>query len=215
MPKFAHYPASCASNKNIPKQKIMINVAIFASGSGSNAENIIRSLANHPHIRIVAVISDRPDAGVHRRARSLGVPSFVFTRAEFELGLPVIAKLRELYVGFIVLAGFLRKISNTILDAYPNQIINIHPALLPKHGGKGMYGMNVHQAVIDAGDKESGITIHYINDEYDAGDIIFRASCPVLPGDTPEQLAKRIHLLEYEHYPRVIEGLLSSMTNQL
>lgn len=187
----------------------MKNIAIFASGSGTNAENIIKHFANHPDIRVVVVLSNNPKAGVLERAKKLEIPSFTFSREDFEQGSPVLKKLAEYHVDFIVLAGFLNIISEAFLNAYPEKVINIHPALLPKHGGKGMYGMRVHEAVIAAKDKKTGITIHYINEYYDNGEIIFQASCPVSAQDTPETVAQKVHALEYEHFPQVIEKLLS------
>jgi len=187
----------------------MKNIAIFASGSGTNAENIIRYFAHSDQVKVAVVLSNNRKVGVHERVNKLGVPSFVFTREQFIEGTPVIDKLREYDVDFIVLAGFMNKISDTLLRAFPNKIINIHPALLPKHGGKGMYGMHVHEAVVAAGEKESGITIHYINENYDEGAVIFQASCPVLPSDMPEDVAGKVHELEYANYPVVIEKLLS------
>lgn len=187
----------------------MKNIAIFASGSGTNAENIIRYFANSESIRVSVVLSNNRKVGVHARVNKLGVPSLVFSREEFVEGTPVIKKLEEYRVDFIILAGFMNKIAEPLLKAYPNRILNIHPALLPKHGGKGMFGMHVHEAVVAAGDTESGITIHYINEEYDEGAIIFQAACPVMPGDTPEEVATKVHTLEYTHYPRVIEEVVS------
>jgi phosphoribosylglycinamide formyltransferase-1 len=189
----------------------MKNIAIFASGSGTNAENIIRRFANSETIKTVVVLSDNPKAGVHERVNGLGTPSFVFTRGEFNEATPVIETLAEYKVEFIVLAGFLSKISAPLLRAFPRRIINIHPALLPKFGGKGMYGMHVHEAVVAAGEKESGITIHYINERYDEGAIIFQTSCPLSDSDTAQDLASRIHVLEHTYYPLVIEELLSPL----
>jgi len=186
----------------------MKNIAIFASGSGTNAENIIRYFSNSETVKVPVVLSNNRQVGVHARVNNLGVPSFVFTREEFTEGTPIIQKLEEYNVDFIILAGFMNKIAAPLLRAYPNRIINIHPALLPKHGGKGMFGMHVHNAVVAAGDKESGITIHYINENYDEGAIIFQATCPVTPEDTPEDVATKVHALEYAHYPRVIEEVL-------
>ncbi len=186
----------------------MKNIAIFASGSGTNAENIIRYFADNKEIVVPVVLSNNRNIGVHARVNNLGVPSFVFTRDEFVEGGPVLAKLAEHKVDLIVLAGFMNKISEPLLKAYPHQIINIHPALLPKHGGKGMYGMHVHEAVVAAGETESGITIHYVNEHYDEGAVIFQATCPVLPQDTPEEVATKVHALEYAHYPHVIEEIL-------
>ena len=153
-------------------------------------------------------LSNNKNVGVHARVNNLGIPSFVFSRDEFVEGTPILAKLAEYQIDLIVLAGFMNKISDALLTAYPGKIINIHPALLPKHGGKGMYGMHVHEAVVAAGEKESGITIHYINENYDEGDIIFQAKCEVLPADTPEEVATKVHALEYAHYPHVIDDLL-------
>ncbi|MCD7937149.1 MAG: phosphoribosylglycinamide formyltransferase, partial [Tannerellaceae bacterium] len=139
------------------------------------------------------------------------VPSFVFSREEFVEGTPVINKLREYNVKLIVLAGFMNKISAPLLQAFSNRIINIHPALLPKYGGQGMYGMHVHNAVVAAGEKESGITIHYINEEYDEGAIIFQAQCPLYSEDTPEDVANKVHTLEYTYYPHVIEEVVNKL----
>ena len=186
----------------------MKNVAIFASGSGTNAENIARYFSKSETVKVAVVLSYNKDVGVHARVNNLGIPSFVFSRDEFVEGTPILAKLAEYQIDLIVLAGFMNKISDALLTAYPGKIINIHPALLPKHGGKGMYGMHVHEAVVAAGEKESGITIHYINENYDEGDIIFQAKCEVLPADTPEEVATKVHALEYAHYPHVIDDLL-------
>lgn len=186
----------------------MKNVAIFASGSGTNAENIARYFSKSETVKVAVVLSNNKNVGVHARVNKLGIPSFVFSRDEFVEGTPVLAKLAEYQVDLIVLAGFMNKISDALLGAYPGKIINIHPALLPKHGGKGMYGMHVHEAVVAAGEKESGITIHYINENYDEGDVIFQAKCEVLPTDTPDEVAAKVHALEYAHYPHVIDDLL-------
>ncbi|MCD8043521.1 MAG: phosphoribosylglycinamide formyltransferase [Tannerellaceae bacterium] len=187
----------------------MKNIAIFASGSGTNAENIIRYFAASETINIAVVLSNNRKVKVHERVNALGIPSFVFTREEFVAGTPVIDKLAEYKVDFIVLAGFMNKISDALLKVFPGRIINIHPALLPKYGGKGMFGMHVHNAVVAAGEKESGITIHYVNEEYDAGAIIFQAPCEVTPQDTPEDVANKVHALEYAHFPRVIEEVVN------
>jgi phosphoribosylglycinamide formyltransferase-1 len=189
----------------------MKNIAIFASGSGTNAENIIRYLACSTAIRVAVVLSNNRLVKVHERVNGLGVPSFVFSREDFSDASPVLDKLSEYGVEFIVLAGFMLKISESLLAAFPGRIVNIHPALLPRHGGKGMYGMHVHEAVIAAGEKTSGITIHYINAQYDEGAVIFQASCDIEPGDTPESVAGKVHALEYAQYPRVIEEVLLSL----
>ena len=188
----------------------MKNVAIFASGSGTNAENIVRYFSKSETIKVAVVLSNNRNVGVHARVNKLGVPSFVFSREEFADGAPVLAKLAEYDTDLIVLAGFMNKISGPLLNAYPGKIINIHPALLPKYGGKGMYGIHVHKAVVAAGERETGITIHYIDEHYDEGTVIFQAKCPVLPSDTPEEVAVKVHALEYAHYPKVIEDLLAA-----
>ncbi len=183
----------------------MTNIAILASGSGSNAENLIRYFDGHPDIRIVLVLSNRPDAYVLERARRLGVPSGVFGKNEFYHSKQVLQQLKDSGVDRLVLAGFLWLIPDELINAYPKGIVNIHPALLPKYGGKGMYGMHVHEAVVNHGETESGITIHCVDAEYDHGQPLFQASCPVLPGDTPEQVAEKVHALEYEYFPAVVE----------
>ena len=183
-------------------------IVIFASGSGTNAEAIARYFDQHQSIRVSLIMSNRQDAYVLERADRIKIPSFVFSRTSFYESGKVLNRLIDEHPSLIVLAGFLWLIPENILEHFPAQIINIHPALLPKYGGKGMYGSKVHESVIAAGEKESGITIHYVNRYYDKGDIIFQAPCPVLPTDTPETLAKRIHKLEHKHYPEVIEKLL-------
>ncbi|MDR0331837.1 MAG: phosphoribosylglycinamide formyltransferase [Dysgonamonadaceae bacterium] len=187
----------------------MTRIAIFASGNGSNAENISRYFIDNNGMKPVIFVSNKKEAYIHERAKNLGIPSCSFTKDEFDAGVPIVEKLREYEVDSVVLAGFLLKISQPILDAFPNRIVNIHPALLPKFGGKGMYGNRVHQAVIEAGERESGITIHYVNENYDEGNIIFQASCPVLPNDTADDVARKVHELEYEHFPRVIKEIVS------
>lgn len=189
----------------------MKKIAIFASGSGSNAENIIQYFAQKPQFCVKSVFCNVPDAYVLERAKKYRIPSFVFNREEFRNPDKVFRQLQEQEIDFIVLAGFLWLMPSFITAAWPNKIVNIHPALLPAYGGKGMYGHHVHEAVIAAGEKESGITIHYVNDHYDQGAIIFQAKCPVLPTDTPDDLAARVHELEYRHFPRVIEDTLKKI----
>jgi len=186
----------------------MKNIVIFASGSGSNAENIIRVINNHGGAKVSCVVANRPDAYVLRRSEALNVKSLVFDRAAFYHTDEVLNFLTGCQPDLIVLAGFLWLVPAKIVKAFPKRIINIHPALLPKYGGKGMFGAHVHQAVIDQGDKESGITIHYVNEHYDDGDIIFQATCNVLPEDDAESLSVKVHALEYEHFPKVIMNLL-------
>ena len=183
-------------------------IAIFASGSGTNAENIIRFFAGSATAETALVISNKPDAFVLERAAQLNVKSFIFNRSDFYESDIVIKKLSDEKIDLIILAGFLWMVPAGIIKAYTNRIINIHPALLPKFGGKGMYGMKVHEQVIASGEKESGITIHYVNENYDEGNIIFQAKCIVDKADTPEKLAEKIHILEYEYFPKVIEGVL-------
>jgi len=182
-----------------------INLAIFASGSGTNAENIINYFAGHEHIHVKQVLSNRKDAFVHERAQKLGVPSASFSRAEFQ-DPSFLDKLEG--IDYIILAGFLWLIPEYFVIAFPERMINIHPALLPKFGGKGMYGSHVHEAVIASGEKESGITIHLVNENYDEGEHLFQAKCKVSDQDTSDTLAKKIHALEYEHFPRVIEDFI-------
>lgn len=183
------------------------NIAIFASGSGSNAENIIRHFQNSEEFHFPIIVSNRLDAPVHDRAKKLQVESVSFPRKDFETGEKILHLLNELEVDGIILAGFLLKVPEVIVGAFPDKIINIHPALLPKYGGKGMYGDRVHQAVRGAGDTESGITIHFVNNQYDDGNIIFQAKCIVEPTDSYEDIARKVHLLEYEHFPKVIETI--------
>lgn len=183
----------------------MKKIAIFASGSGSNAENIIQYFAQKPQFCVKSVFCNVPDAYVLERAKKYRIPTFVFNREEFRNPDKVFRQLQEQEIDFIVLAGFLWLMPSFITAAWPNKIVNIHPALLPAYGGKGMYGHYVHEAAIAAGEKESGITIHYVNDHYDQGAIIFQAKCPVLPTDTPDDLAARIHELEYRYFPEIIE----------
>ncbi len=186
-------------------------IAIFASGSGTNAENIGRFFQQDGSATVSLILSNKKDAGVHQRASSLGIPSVSFSRSDLVENGSVLQILADYQIDFIVLAGFLWLIPATLIHAYQGRIVNIHPALLPGYGGAGMYGMNVHRTVIENGDQESGITIHYVNDRYDEGDIIFQARCPVIPGETPESLAEKIHRLEYEHYPGVIKETLAKM----
>jgi phosphoribosylglycinamide formyltransferase-1 len=185
-------------------------IAIFASGSGTNAENIGRFFSDHPLAEVSLILTNKKDAGVISRAENLGIPCIVFNREDFYDTGKVISYLRQYSIDFIVLAGFLWLIPKNLIENYPKQIINIHPALLPKYGGKGMYGSFVHETVIKNKDTESGITIHFVNEEYDAGSVIFQARCSFLKNETAETLAEKVHALEYEFYPKVIERLLGS-----
>ena len=187
----------------------MKKIAILASGNGSNAQRIIEYFRGHSSISIAIILVNNPEAFVITRARNLSVPYLLFNRQEMNQGL-VLGALLNFNIDFIVLAGFLWLLPGPILQAFPDKILNIHPALLPKYGGKGMYGMHVHEAVIAAKDKESGISIHLVNEKYDEGKILFQAKCPVRQEDTPETLARKVHQLEYEHYPVIIEKFLTS-----
>ena len=189
----------------------MKKIAIFASGSGSNAENIITALANNPDITVDSIFCNVPDAYVLERAKKFHIPAVVFNRKELNDPANILHQLRERQIDFIVLAGFLWLMPPAITTAYPNRIVNIHPALLPAYGGKGMYGSRVHEAVIAAGEKKRGITIHYVNEHYDEGNIIFQASCDIIPEDTPDTLAQKVHALEYEHFPHVIIETISKL----
>ena len=186
---------------------IPVRLAILASGSGSNAENIVRFFLTEKRVKIGLIISNRSEAQVHQRAERLGVPSFTLSKETLTDGIALSQMLRDWEIDFIILAGYLMKIPSELIHAFPNRIINIHPALLPKYGGKGMYGNHVHQAVIDGKEAETGITIHLVNENYDEGSIVFQAKCPVFSEDTAVDVATRVHDLEYKHYPEVI-GLL-------
>lgn len=189
----------------------MKNIAIFASGDGSNAEAIVKYFHDNPSICVKLVMSNRRNAGVHNRMANYNIPTFTFSKEEWETPSEIINILHQNSINLIVLAGFLCVIKPDIIKAFDGRIINIHPSLLPKFGGAGMWGNHVHEAVIAAGEKESGITIHYVTEEIDGGKIIFQTSCDVKPNDTAETLAKHIHLLEHRHFPQVIAQLLESI----
>lgn len=189
------------------KNKTLKKIILFASGSGSNVQNIIEYFSDFDLITTDLVLTNNKKAGVLDRAKSLNIPFYVFNKEEY-LDDSLLNKLKSIKPDLIVLAGFLLKIPKSIVIAFPDKIINIHPALLPKHGGKGMYGDRVHQSVIDSGDIETGITIHYVSENYDEGSIIFQSSIRVSKADTVEIVANRVHRLEYEHYPKVLHQLL-------
>lgn len=196
------------------KHKTTINVkkiAILASGSGSNAENIANYFNGSNYAEVSFIIANNPEAYVIERAKRLGIECAVVTKAQFMEANEIIAMLQERSIDFVVLAGFLLLVPAKLIRAYPGRIVNIHPALLPKHGGKGMYGDRVHKAVVESGDTESGITIHLIDEQYDKGTTFFQAKCPVLPTDTPDDVAAKVHALEYEHFPHVIEEILHTL----
>ena len=196
----------------------MKNIAIFASGSGSNAQNLIRFFhIDNPQkdIHIALIVANRPDAFVLERARQHHVPFFVVDRNVFYFNqLYFLQTLAESHIDYIVLAGFLWLVPSYLIDAYPKRMVNIHPALLPAYGGKGMYGMNVHRAVIANGERESGITIHLVDAQYDHGSHLFQARCRVDLNDTPESLALKIHLLEQEHFPKVVDDWINGRLPQ-
>lgn len=187
----------------------MKRLAIFASGTGSNAKRLIDYFSEKETISVALLISNRKECGALEIARKAGTTAIRFSKEEFYDSSTVIEKLTTEKIDFIVLAGFLIKVPDNILKAYENKIINIHPALLPDFGGKGMYGLNVHKAVIESGKKESGITIHLVNEHYDEGRILFQAKCPVLENDTAEALAARVQELEHKHFPEVVERFIS------
>lgn len=191
----------------------MINLAILASGSGTNAQRIIEYFSTRKDVQVVLVLSNKKDAFVLERARKLEVPVHVFTRNEFYETPDVLNVLNEYNTDFLILAGFLWLVPEYLLAAFPLRIINIHPALLPGYGGKGMYGMNVHRAVVASGDTESGITIHLVDEKYDHGKTLYQARCRIENNETPETLAQKIHQLEYEYFPVVIERYIRSVSN--
>ncbi len=186
----------------------MKRIAIFASGSGTNAENIIKYFNTNRKAEIVYVLSNKKEAKVLERARNNDVKALYFDRASFYESEEILNTLKNAQLDLIVLAGFLWKFPENIIEHFPNKVINIHPALLPKYGGKGMYGMNVHKAVVENKETESGITIHYVNENYDEGAIIFQAETCISKEDTPEDVAQKVRRLEYENFPPVIEELL-------
>lgn len=192
---------------------IPVRLAILASGSGSNAENIIRYFSNEPRVEIGLIISNKPEAQVHLRAKHLDVPSVTLSKETLSDGIQLVEILKAAGIEFVVLAGFLLKIPAALISHFPNRIVNIHPALLPKYGGKGMFGQHVHQAVVDSKETESGITIHLVDENYDEGSIVFQAKCNVAPTDSADDVAAKVHELEYKHYPEVIGMLLKKEFN--
>ncbi|MCB0617506.1 MAG: phosphoribosylglycinamide formyltransferase [Saprospiraceae bacterium] len=189
----------------------MKRIALFASGTGSNARKIIEYFQGDPSVEVALVVSNKASAPVLEMAASHGVPTLLIDRHSFYQTGDLAEKLQDLQIDLIVLAGFLWLVPDSLVKAFSRRIVNIHPALLPKYGGKGMYGMHVHRAVREAGETQSGITIHYVNERYDEGDILFQATCPVAPDDDAETIARRVLELEHEHYPRIVEKLLKSV----
>lgn len=194
-------------DRNYPQNKKLLNIAIFASGAGSNAQKIIDYFKNHSRIRIVLIVCNKLKAGVLDIAEKESIPSLIIEKSHFE-NTGYVTELHKYSIDFIVLAGFLWKIPTILINAFPDNIINIHPALLPLYGGKGMYGNAVHKAVIAANERESGITIHYVDEIYDNGKIIFQAKCSLDPEESPESLARKIHILEHMNYAKEIEKIL-------
>lgn len=189
-----------------------MNAAVFASGSGSNAENLIRFFEKRDDLNIALVVSNKSDAGVLQRAQSLGVPFQYISPKAIRENDGLTELLKQFQIDFIILAGFLQLVPAYLIRVYSGKMVNIHPALLPKYGGKGMYGMHVHEAVVAAREKESGITIHEVNEHYDEGRIIFQAKCAVLESDSPEDVANKIHELEYKHFPQVVADWIKTLS---
>lgn len=189
----------------------MVNIAIFVSGGGTNCENIIKYFEGSEKVRIVLVVSNKANAGAIARAQRLGVPSVVVPKARFNDREVILPLLEEYSVDFIVLAGFLLVVPGFLIDEYDHRMINLHPALLPKYGGMGMYGHHVHEAVKAAGEKETGMTVHWVSRDVDGGEIIAQFSTPICPEDTPDDIAAKEHVLEMEHFPQVIEGIVSAL----
>jgi phosphoribosylglycinamide formyltransferase 1 len=202
-----------SESAGVNNKKEKNRIAVFASGAGSNAEKLIQYFKNSELATVVLVVCNKPGAGVIAIAEKEGVPVLLIEKEQFFRGDAYVPYLQQQGIGFIVLAGFLWKIPGALVNAYTKRIVNTHPALLPKFGGKGMYGQYVHEAVLNAGEMESGITIHYVDEQYDNGDIIFQTACPILPGDKPGDIAQRIHHLEHAYYPKVIEDLLKEISS--
>lgn len=194
-----------------PVKPASFRIAVFASGAGSNAAKIIEHFKGKPGIAIGLIVCNKPGAGVLGIAEREGIPTLLIEKEKFFRGNAYVDELKEANISFIVLAGFLWKVPGALVQAFSGRIVNIHPALLPNYGGKGMYGMNVHNAVISAKEKESGITIHFVDEVYDHGAVIYQAICTISETDTPEMLAEKIHQLEHAHYPRVIEEVINEL----
>lgn len=189
----------------------IVRIALFASGSGTNVENIANYFNGKTTAKPVCVLCNKPEAFVLERAKRLGLDSMTFNRADFNDGKKIMEYLHQHDIDMIVLAGFLWLVPQYLIDAYPSRIVNIHPALLPKFGGKGMYGMHVHEAVKQSGETETGITIHLIDGNYDKGSTVFQAKVAINPSDTPDDIANKVHALEYKHYPEVIEEIAKGL----
>lgn len=188
----------------------MVNIAIFVSGGGTNCENIIKYFKDSEKVRIVLVVSNKASAGAIARAERLGVPAIVVPKAKFNDPEEILPLLKEYSVDFIVLAGFLLVVPDFLIEEYEHRMLNLHPALLPKYGGMGMYGHHVHEAVKAAGEKETGMTVHWVSKDVDGGEIIAQFSTPLDPEDTPDDIAAKEHVLEMEHFPKVIEEVIDA-----
>ncbi len=193
----------------------MKRIAIFASGSGSNAQRIMEHFKRNKEMEVALVLCNKPDAYVLQRADNFEVPTHVFTKEELYHTNSIDNLLKNLEIDLIVLAGFMWLIPERLIHAYPKRMVNIHPALLPKFGGEGMYGQKVHEAVLQSGDAETGISVHYINKNFDEGEIIYQSRCPVDKNDDAEKLAYKVHQLEHLHYPKIIEELLKKLDKKL
>ena len=209
-----HQPLALLASETRNNKPGTVSIALFASGAGSNAQKIIDYFRANSKVSVSLIVCNKPGAGVLDIAKRENIPTLLIEKETFFRGNGYVDELKAAGIDFIVLAGFLWKVPPTLTAAWPNRIINIHPALLPRYGGKGMYGRHVHEAIIAAGEKESGITIHYVDDVYDNGDIIFQATCTIEEDDTPDSLAQKVHQLEHTHYPRVIEEVLQHVQNQ-
>jgi phosphoribosylglycinamide formyltransferase 1 len=192
----------------------MKRIAIFASGSGSNAEQICRHFTGRTDVQISLILTNNPSAGVIQRARHLHIPVVVFDRKLFCESNRIVELLLNAGIDLIVLAGFMMLVPESLIGSYPNRILNIHPALLPSYGGKGMYGHYVHEAVVAAQERQTGITIHYVNEEYDKGEIIFQERVDLTPSDTPEEVARKVQELEHTHYPRVVDQVITKLQDE-
>ena len=192
----------------------MTHLAVFASGAGSNARKIIEYFQHSSEIRVALIVCNKPGAGVIAVAESASIPVLMLEKERFFRGDSYLPELKARNIDFIVLAGFLWKVPPALIGEFQNRIVNIHPALLPRYGGKGMYGERVHTAVLEAGEKETGISIHYVDEVFDNGEIIFQARCAIGPDDNAETLANKIHQLEHAHYPPVIEKLIKMQNHR-
>lgn len=191
---------------------LMKRIAIFASGSGSNAEKICSYFSDRTDVQVNLILTNNPQAGVIQRARKFNIPVVVFDKKTFYDTDRILEILQNNHIDLVVLAGFMMLIPASLLETYSEKMVNIHPALLPKYGGKGMYGHFVHEAVVANAEQESGITIHFVNENYDEGNIIFQASCEVTATDTPDDVARKVQVLEHEHFPRVIDEVVSKLS---